>query len=441
MAAQPPPGYRVETLSFAEFLSLESAWNDLLLASARPSPFLTHQWIRTWWQHFSGDCEFRAVVVWADKPGSPRPARQFCRQLDLGPGDPTPLLVAATPIAFRPLSWVGRRLHVAEIVGTGAVPTRGMGLADRVEPLVRCSDEGGGSDAAETLTRVAARAVVAECSDAAVLHLACMPCESPIAAEIVALSDRTTSLRLLRSTSPFLRLRPTWDEQLDALAGGMRKRLRRERSALEREGAVRFRRAAISEDESSWWPALLDTERASWKAAHGTDLFRHPAVRNFFAELLPVMRAGGWLDLHLLELNGRPIAFELCFRVGASAFCYSKAYRADAAAFSPGTQLTAEVISAACNAGLREYDLLRGQDEYKTRWADAVRAEEDWILPTDRLRARAYAHAVLALKSRLRQRPWLRGLDDRLSGMRNRWRYPARASADQEPGSDLRPST
>ncbi|MGH9763331.1 MAG: GNAT family N-acetyltransferase, partial [Blastocatellia bacterium] len=41
----------------------------------------------------------------------------------------------------------------------------------------------------------------------------------------------------------------------------------------------------------------------------------------------------------------------------------------EAAFFSPGTVLTAFGIRAAIETGCKDYDFLRGNEEYKTRWA------------------------------------------------------------------------
>src|SRR5207248_1296569 len=51
----PPPatGFTVEVISdYRAFLGLESSWNDLVHRAGIDHPFLTHEWVRTWWQCF-----------------------------------------------------------------------------------------------------------------------------------------------------------------------------------------------------------------------------------------------------------------------------------------------------------------------------------------------------------------------------------------------------
>src|SRR5580658_3547746 len=49
--------------SEAEFLALESDWNRLLMESSRPVPFLTWEWISTWWQHFGASSQLFVIVA------------------------------------------------------------------------------------------------------------------------------------------------------------------------------------------------------------------------------------------------------------------------------------------------------------------------------------------------------------------------------------------
>ena len=104
----------VKRLDFDEFRRIEPEWDDLVLSSHHPLPFLCHAWLRVWWQHFGAGQRFVALVV---QDGS--------------------RLLAGVALALRPVRHVGLALTLAEVVGTGPVPTRGMGLADKIDFPVR----------------------------------------------------------------------------------------------------------------------------------------------------------------------------------------------------------------------------------------------------------------------------------------------------------------
>lgn len=48
-----PDAIRVRTLTdFASFLRLAPVWDDLLERAGVDHPFLSHEWLRSWWEAF-----------------------------------------------------------------------------------------------------------------------------------------------------------------------------------------------------------------------------------------------------------------------------------------------------------------------------------------------------------------------------------------------------
>jgi len=385
----PTQALSVSCLSFDEFRRLEPEWNELVLASTNPLPFLSHPWIRLWWEHFGADQEFTAVIV---RRG--------------------PLVVAGLPLALRRTR---SGLTVGEIVGTGPVATRGMGLADKADPPVReDAPEAVSPLVVETLRRLDRADVI----DAKALGEA-----SPFVGALASAGPRPASVRRLsRSRSPYLPLPRTWEEYLGSRSGNFRKHLRKYWRRLEERGKVEVDRldgARITAGLAE----VFGAEEASWKGERGTNLFRAPELRAFFADVIPEMSARGWIDLSVLRVDGHTAAYELCFDLAGRVFSYNGGFRAEFAELSPGTALTAAVLEAACARGRLEYDMLRGEEPYKMRWATGVRHEVQVLVPAPRLRARAGTFVELYLKAQLKQWPWLEDLADRASGLASRLRY------------------
>jgi CelD/BcsL family acetyltransferase involved in cellulose biosynthesis len=379
-------------LGYEEFCRAASAWDELLSATARPTPFSTHVWLRTWWRHFGADQDFQALVV-----------REGGRW------------VCAVPLGVRSVRAAGRRLTIGEIVGTAAVPTRGMGLSDKADLLVREEDR----PASERLVAELMRRL----DSIDVLHLKGLDSTAASWTALVdATAGRPAAWRLVRSQSPYLALEGTWESYLDSRSRRLRKNLRRCRRMLEEEGPV-----AISRTGDPRSPAtvadLLRISGESGTSRRGTDLFRHPAIRAFLVDVLREMEAAGALDLHVLRVGGEPIGYELCFDVGGRIFGYNAGYREDYARASPGNLVTIAVIESAYSRGRSEYDMLRGTEAYKLRWSETLRTEQQLVVAAERLPARVYAQAALCLKERLRQTGWLDEIDDRLSGLLNRVRF------------------
>jgi len=395
--APSPGGLTSRALSFDEFLRLERSWDELVLASPHPLPFLSHPWLRTWWRHFGEGQEFRALVV---EDGA--------------------TLLAAAPLAIRRLRRLGLSVTLGEIVGTGPVPTRGMGLADKVDLVVR-------SGAAAAETRLLGD-LVELLGRIDILDLKGVASASPCGASLIEAAPRPHTARMLeRSVSPYLPLETGWDDYLASRSGNFRKHLRKYWRELRKLGTVEVSRLEPTDDLGAWLSDVIAVNGASWKASRGTNLFRHPRIREFLTDLAGSMAQRGWLDLQRLRLDGATVAYELCFDFGGRLFSYNGSYRKELSRPSPGTALTAEVIRAACERGRTEYDMLRGEEGYKARWSEACRRESRIVLPASRLSARQYTFWSVDVKDRLKRSPWLRELDDRLSGLLARVRHADRA--------------
>jgi len=382
----PPQAPVAERLSFEHFCRAEEAWNALALSVPSPVPFMSHPWIRLWWKHFGEGQEFLAVVV--------------------RDGD---RLLGAVPLAIRSAA---PGLELAEIVGTGPVPTRGMGLADKADFLVHAGHPEAGELLVAEVTRLLDRVDLLDVKGL-----------DGTSATRAGLEAAGGAQRFRRSVSPYLTLSTSWDEYSRTRSRNFRKHLKKYWRLLEQAGRLEVSRMQPGDDLAGWMDDVFAVNDVSWKAERGTNLFRSPEIRGFFAALVPALAAQGWIDLHAIRLDGKLAVYELCFDYGGKLFSYNGAYRAELGQGSPGTALTAAVIESACDRGRSEYDMLRGAESYKLRWSESSRTELQLLLPAKRAAARIKTSLGPALKARLKQWPWLTEQADRLSGLLSRRRY------------------
>lgn len=381
----------VELLSFDAFAEADQAWSELVESAEHPLPFLSHPWVSTWWRHFGLGHGFVAVIV--------RDGRRW---------------LAGLPLVIRSIGLGPARVSVAEIAGTGPVPTRGMGLADKADLIVRRGQAEAGQRLLQALGDLPAGVDL--------MHLKGLDRRSPILPTIQQTFGARTWIGQ-RSVSPYLRLPGSLDEVLRARSGKFRKTLLRSRRGLQATGRASLSRLGSGDDPASWMEAVVSVSRRSWQARRGTDLFRHPDLRSFFLDLFTRMAARGWLDLHLLRIDGQAMAYDLGFDFGERVYSYTRGFDPSAARWSPGSLLTSEVIAHACRRGRIEYDLLRGPEAYKRRWTDQATEEVDLMLPGGGPGAGLYAALGVHLKRKLKAWPWLAQLDERITGLVTRLLY------------------
>ncbi|MGH9827222.1 MAG: GNAT family N-acetyltransferase, partial [Blastocatellia bacterium] len=101
----------------------------------------------------------------------------------------------------------------------------------------------------------------------------------------------------------------------------------------------------------------------------GKSIFRLESGQVFAKQALPELFVHGRLQVFGAVRDSKLIAMDLCM-VGSNSLCtWNGGFLEEAAFFSPGTVLTAFGIRAAIETGCKDYDFLRGNEEYKTRWA------------------------------------------------------------------------
>jgi len=203
----------------------------------------------------------------------------------------------------------------------------------------------------------------------------------------------------------------TWQSYHDSRSRLWRRNLRAARRRLEKQGRlqiVRYRPAGrqAGEDNPRWdlYDACEQVARNSWQAAapNGTTLCDQ-SVRQFLRELHQAAAAAGAVDLNLLVLDERPLAFAYNYVSRGYVYGLRVGYDAAAARDGPGALLLAEVVRGCYERGDWLFDMGIGSLEAKRH------------LMTRQLPIFRYSHYALPpLRTQLlRVRRWLE--DSRLS--------------------------
>ena len=83
----------------------------------------------------------------------------------------------------------------------------------------------------------------------------------------------------------------------------------------------------------------------------------------------------GMVRIYTLEWEGRAVACDYVLQRGKTVYFYQTAFDPDPALepYSPGYTLLAHCVEDSVERGAREFDFLRGREEYKTRWTSEAR--------------------------------------------------------------------
>jgi CelD/BcsL family acetyltransferase involved in cellulose biosynthesis len=341
-----------------EISELREDWTRLAAASG--NVFATWEWADVWWRHF-GDERDACPVACRDESG--------------------------TAVAILPL-YVGLRrpLRVLRFIGGGA--------GDELGPICAPGEPGVAAALRETPARLGADVLLAERLPGG---------RGPAGGESWAGALGGTLLR--RESSPVADIGGLdWDEYLAGRSSNFRSQVRRKERKLIREAELTYRlcddAGRIQEDLDE----MFRLHRARWQGADSGAL--EGAREEFHREFAPVALERGWLRLWLAEAGGAPVAAFYGFRFGDSDSYYQLGRDPEWDHFSPGLVLLAHTLRDATEAGRREYRFLRGDEDYKGRFATADPGLETAVLPHG-LRGRmaiAAARAGLSAPAPIRSR-------------------------------------
>jgi CelD/BcsL family acetyltransferase involved in cellulose biosynthesis len=322
-------------------------WDDLLQRSAANMVFLTWQWQRTWWRHFSGpvDCKLHLLVL-RDDGGA---------------------LVGIAPlfVAHEPLPPV-KEYH------------RGEPRPEREGEPLRIVQFVGGIDVADYLDVIAERARM-ETTWAAVLDYLVERRDEWDAIDFHSLAEFSPSREIIgrlgaerglefqifpEDVSPVLELPTDWETYLMSLRKKDRHELRRKVRKLEGRDDVRWHLVPLDDTERMVreMHLFLDLHRQSGvDKAH----FMDDKMAAYFLDMTRDLAGKGWIDLAILEVGSEPASAYLSYIYGDRLYLYNSGYSPRFAAYSAGVALLAYRIHKAILQGLRYFDFLRGDEPYK----------------------------------------------------------------------------
>lgn len=162
-------------------------------------------------------------------------------------------------------------------------------------------------------------------------------------------------------------------------AAGKKSLVRHERS-LAREDSLELRLLTDPSHIETSLDELFEQHERRWAATPYPSLFLDERWRHFFRRIGREGADAGWLRFTRLEWGGRPIALHFGFHRCGSYFWFKPSFDVTLARRSPGEVLLRRLLLSAADEGATRFDFGIGQEAFKMRFANRVRAIENWNL-------------------------------------------------------------
>lgn len=293
---------------FRDFADLSPEWDDLVSSCASPTPFLTRQWLSTWWKHFGNGKELLLLTV-KDRKNK---------------------LLGIAPLYME----AGKIKLIGE-----------PDLCDYQDFVIRKGEE-------ETYLRILLNSL--RRSHRPPLYIDSLPAFSP---SLQLLGEEDGCRISLRDTTPVIYLPSSSEEYLASLRQKHRHEIKRKLRKIETKGKVAF----YCTESYHKLEGFLELHRNS----PGKAKFMNPRREWFFYDIAKLFSKEGWLKLFFLTLDQKEIASLLCFQFQRTLYLYNSGYDLEHSSLSPGIVILAYTIQDAIQKGIKEFNLLRGGEKYK----------------------------------------------------------------------------
>ena len=181
---------------------------------------------------------------------------------------------------------------------------------------------------------------------------------------------------------PSLPLAGTWEEMQSHFGKKMRFNLGYYERLMRRNFDVDLSELS-SDDIDDGMSAFFHLHTQRWRKRWLPGMLVGDRKQAFHREFAWLAHTRNWLRLHGLRLDGQLQSVLYCFAYNGRGYYYLGGFEPELSKYSPGTVLTGYAIRDAIEHGCREFDFLRGNEPYKSRWTDQYSTNARLVIRKD----------------------------------------------------------
>jgi len=338
--------YKVRIADFEDILKNKESWNELVHRMRLPSVFCTWEWMSLWWKHYGKP--YRPLVLLISKQDE---------------------LKGILPLASRTM-----------IIEDAVLPVRTIILWSSTDLYPDHLDIIASQEDAQPCMNAALVFLQNNYTRWDVLYFACIDEDSTIFRELERV-NRSINVDLQKvSISPYIAIEKDYMTEIEDYKKFLGKKARLE---LKRRGRKLFESFGIIYLSSNPWDDSMAIEklfalhklRAQRKGIKST--FGGSKLLSFHTEVAETFSNKGWLRLRFLCKGSEPIAASYGYEFEGQWCLYQSGLDPKWESMGIGSVLRYEAIKEAFQMKLKEFDFLRGAEEYKNTWTNRAREQYD----------------------------------------------------------------
>ncbi|MEM3549943.1 MAG: GNAT family N-acetyltransferase [Candidatus Bathyarchaeia archaeon] len=356
--------FEISTLN--EFLELKQKWNEVLAKSKDNNIFLTWEYLSTFWRYFGRRAKLRILCVKDEDE-----------------------IVAIAPLRQSHFGIVGSfGYDVIEPLGyRGLMPEggdyTGLLLGEKEEECFKLF--------LNYLTKQ---------NDWDFIYLYDVPETSSVLSLLGKIIMSTPKFEIKRGAMcPYITLPASMDMFLEGLDGKFRKNLRRCMKNLQKDyGKIELNSHNDFGSVEDAMEIFFKLHQKRWKFRQMPGVLSTQIIRDFYINVAKSFDINGWLALYFLTANDEPVAAHYCFEYGGKLYFALSGFNLNYSRYSIGNLLTLKVIEQCIMKKLKEFDFMKGDEPYKSKWTREYKRNLSIRFINGKLTSRLYNWGIKAVK-------------------------------------------
>ncbi len=353
--------YRIQIInSFDEASMYRQIWNNLVLSSENPNPFLIFEWFESWWQCFaSKDKTPYIIFIWKAQE-----------------------LIGIAPLMLVQIKKFGFKINKLEFLSMMKYAYSALNLAGHLDFIIRRDNH---KIALECILKHLKEKV--KNWDYIRLH--------PI------LSDSQT-LKSLRDNKKYYKFDiyirrvffstkivfdSTWENYLTKLDRDFVKKINRRENKLKKIGKFEILNITRIDNIEKIYSIIVQIDKASWKDKRGISIY-DKKYKNFFQALLRNLSNTDNIFIGLAQIDDKTIAYDIIFKFAHVAIDLKTSYDSNYRNYGVGNIVSFYNIKKIYELGYKEFHLLWGNIKAKSVWKPEIEQYDEVFIFNNRLKSK-----------------------------------------------------
>lgn len=180
-------------------------------------------------------------------------------------------------------------------------------------------------------------------------------------------------LTIPASSSPYLIADTSWESFYNQRSIRFKKAMRNKINKINKSGTIKIQKYSAPEEVRHVLPIIFEIGLKGWKHKINNAISSTEENKKFYTQLSEAMSSMGWLNVWLLSLNEKPIAFEYHISYKNTIHGLIADYDEDYRELSPGSILDFNIMQHVFQNEKCEYDLGSGNSFYKMNWTEKAK--------------------------------------------------------------------